>query len=103
MKTARKVFLVSALGFFIVTVAGIVAMTLMEHNARMALPSEQQTPEAIERLYDGAVCLACDLWRIFIAMFGSIVVIGTLLLWGLSEIGRRIYLSKVANPSIDTR
>ena len=70
MNRGSKSFLVMialSLGFAFV---GVIAMTIMEEQARWALPAEMRTPKAIQDQYDGAVCLACDIYRSLFALFG---------------------------------
>ncbi len=78
----------------IATLGGIVVLTALEYQARAALPAHEQTAQAIASLYDGAVCLKCDFGRIFLIMFGPIVLATVLIGWGIYEVGRRILISR---------
>ena len=86
MSDLRKAFLFTSILCFGIGIVGVVAMTTMEYQARQALPPEMQTPEAVQSLYDGAVCLSCDLNRIMFAIlgFGSGIIV--LLFWGIYEV-----------------
>ena len=97
MNVPRKVFLFTTTLLVAGTVIGIVVLILMEYEARAALPPEQQTAEAIATLYDGAVCLGCDLSAIFVAMLGSAAVVISLLTWGVYEVGR-VFLAWQGKP-----
>ena len=97
LNPTRKAFLITAVLVVLCTIAGIVSMTVMEHQARAALPREEQTAEAISSIYDGAVCLGCDFARIGFAMIGSLSFILLFLVWGLYEAGRSM-LIKLATP-----
>lgn len=88
MNDYRKAFLVILVLALIITIAGIVGMSVMEYQARAALPIDQQNAKAIAEMYDGAVCLGCDLARMSFAMFGSAFVVLALFCWGIYEIGR---------------
>jgi len=97
VNTARRIFLILGVVCIATTLSGVIILTGMEYQARAALPLEEQTVEAIYRNYDGAVCLACDYGRIFIAMFGSLAFVAVLLGWGVYEVGSR-FLVKLATP-----
>lgn len=96
MTTAQRVFLFFGVVIVIATLTGVIVLTGMEYQARAALPSEEQTVDAIYRNYYGAVCLGCDLGRIFIALLGSIAFFIVLCLCGIYEIGSRV-LVKIAS------
>ena len=99
MNVPRKVFSITVALLVLGTIVGIAVLTIMENQARAALPPEQQTAEAIATIYDGAVCLGCDLGRIFFGMFGAIAVMLSLLAWAVYEVGRVLM---VRLGSIDT-
>jgi hypothetical protein len=86
LNLVRKIFLVTVLVLFVVTIFGVIAMGVMEYNTRLALPPEHQSAEAIEKIYDGAACLGCGIVQIAIAFYGSIAVAATLLSWVLYEV-----------------
>ena len=85
----RRVFFILLVLVLITTLGGIIAFEVMENQARAALPPHEQTAESIAINYDGAVCLGCDLGRIFLVMFGSLGLVAVLIGWGIYEIGRR--------------
>lgn len=91
MNDARKLFSLGAVLCLVIAVVGIATMTIMEYQARQALPPEEQTVEAIASLYDGAVCLWCDISRIWFAMFGFASVTAVLFGWGIYEAIRGIW------------
>jgi cytochrome bd-type quinol oxidase subunit 1 len=88
----RRVFFILSVFVMIATLSGIIALTVMEYQARAALPPHEQTAEAIASIYDGAVCLACDYGRIFIVMLGPLAFVAVLIGWGIYEVGRRILI-----------
>jgi len=102
MKVGRIFFVIATILCLGLGLAGFVYMTVLEHQARQELPPEMRTPEAIQMYYDGAVCLICDISRIFIAFFsiglGSII----LLCWGIYEalIARQKPLESVVGNGI---
>ena len=51
---------------------------ITERVARLNLPPEHQTPEAIQYYYDGAVCLLCEVDGWFVAFL--IIVCGVIAL-----------------------
>ncbi len=85
MNDARKAFLIAAGLCFVIAVSGVISMSIMEYQARQALPPEEQTADALATLYDGAVCLGCDISRMWFAMFGFASVTAILLGWGIYE------------------
>ncbi len=66
-------------------IVGVIAMTIMEAQARWALPPEMRTPEAIQYNFDGAVCLKCDIFRMFFVIFGFGLAGILTLLWVIYE------------------
>jgi hypothetical protein len=90
MNKTRKIFLFILALVFVVMLAGIGVMTIMEYQARAALPVAEQSAQAIAELYDGAVCLKCDYTRVVIGMFGAASILLTMLSWGIYEIGRAV-------------
>jgi hypothetical protein len=88
MNVPRRVFLVTIALIVVGTVVGILVFSLMEQQARSALPPKHQTVQAIATIYDGAVCLGCDFGVIFLAMFGPAAVAISLVIWGIYEVGR---------------
>ena len=97
MSVVRKTFLVLSILVPIVSLGGIIVLTVMEYHARAGLPPEQQTAEIIASVYDGAVCLGCDFGRVFFAMFGTLSFLIILSGWGIYELGRRV-LIHMATP-----
>ena len=85
MNTPRKIFLILSIFVVALTTAGIITLSVMEYQARAALPPEEQTAEVIASIYDGAVCLGCDYGRVFFAMFGSLSFVAVLFGWGIYE------------------
>ena len=93
----RRVFFILSSFILIATLGGVIVLTVMEYQARTALPPEEQTAEAIAALYDGAVCLRCDLGRYLLVIYGFLAFIPTLIGWGIYELGRLI-LIRSATP-----
>jgi hypothetical protein len=85
MSDSRKAFLFTSIFCFGLGIIGVMAMTIMEFQARQTLPPAMQTPEAIQSLYDGAVCLSCGLNRIVFGILGFGSGILVLLFWGIYE------------------
>ena len=57
-----------------------------EWIARRKLPAEMQTPEAIQKYYDGAVCWECDYGGGILILFGLSSAVTVLLVWPLIEV-----------------
>ena len=84
MNAAKRFFAIStALGFGL-GIIFIAYFNYLEYQARQNLPPEMRTPEAIQNIYDGAVCLGCD--AAGAALFILFSAIGTLTAvdWGIS-------------------
>ena len=96
MNRARKIFLIVLALALIATISGVVTMTVMEYQARAALPAAEQNAQAIAQFYDGAVCLGCDLMRFAIEIFGSAFVVLTAFCWGVYEIVRAFLNRNIA-------
>lgn len=96
MNRVRKIFLIVLALALIATISGVVTMTVMEYQARAALPGAEQNAQTIAQLYDGAVCLGCDLMRVAIGMFGGAFVVLTVFCWGIYEIVRAFLNRNVA-------
>ena len=79
------IFLITVVVLIGLTLAGVGAMTVMEQQARAALPPGEQTAAVIESVYDGAVCLSCDITKMVILIFGSLVTATVVLSWGIYE------------------
>ena len=89
MKSLRTGFGV-ALGFFVLLgVAGVLDIAVGEWNARRQLPPEIRTPEAIQRYYDGLVCLGCYLRGGIVLMICFLAGVVVLLMWGAAEVVNR--------------
>jgi hypothetical protein len=88
MNESRGAFLFTCILCFGLGIIGVVAMTIMEFQARQTLPPEMQTPEAIQSIYDGAVCLSCDLNRTMFGILGFGSGILVLMFWGIYEVVR---------------
>src|SRR5687767_353747 len=85
MDKARVIFLITVVVIIGITLAGVIAMTVMEQHARDALPAGEQSAVVIESVYDGAVCLWCDITKMAILILGSLVTGTVLLSWGIYE------------------
>ena len=86
MRDSRKFFLIVIGLCFAGALIGIIAMEVTEHLARLDLPPEMQTPEAIQKNYDGAVCLSCDLNKFAFGFFGFGFGFLFLVFWGIYEV-----------------
>lgn len=71
----------------LISICGALLMYLGEWIERSKLPPEMQTPEAIQKYYDGAVCLACDFGGGILILTGISSAITVLLAWSLMELG----------------
>jgi hypothetical protein len=54
----------------------------LEYQARQTLPPEMRTPEAIQNVYDGTVCLSCDIAGTGLMFLFSAIGIFIAVLWG---------------------
>jgi hypothetical protein len=86
MRNIRLAFFLTSAFCFVAGMAGIIAMQVMEYQARQSLPPEMQTPEAIYTYYDGAVCLGCDVAQIAFGAIGLVSGLLVLACWGIYEI-----------------
>jgi len=86
---AEKIFVGVVSGFcLLLTIGGALLMYVGEWLERRKLPPEMQTPEAIQKYYDGAVCLACDLGGGVMILIGISSMIAVFLVWSLVEVAR---------------
>jgi len=60
MKDTRKFFVIPTILSFGIGIIFFVYFNFLEHQARQKLPPEMRTPESIQNIYDGAVCLSCE-------------------------------------------
>jgi len=85
MKSTSKAFAISTAICFGLGIGFFLYFHFLEYQARQKLPTEMRTPEAIQRIYDGSVCLGCDISAtILLILFFAI---GTFIavLWGIYE------------------
>ena len=61
MTDAKRFFIISAVLCFGLGICFFGYFNYLEYQARQALPPEMRAPEAIQNVYDGAVCLSCDI------------------------------------------
>jgi len=61
MTDGKRFFAISTLLCFGLGIGFFVYFNYLEYQARQALPPEMRTPEAIQNIYDGSVCLGCDI------------------------------------------
>ena len=89
MSDLRKAFLIAAALCYGLGVVGVIAMSVMEYQARQTLPPDLRSAEAIEQIYDGEACLGCGTNQIVIGaagfIFGSLFLSG-FLISSISEI-----------------
>ena len=85
MDKARVIILITIVIIVGITLAGVIAMTVMEQQGRNALPAGEQSAVVIQSVYDGAVCLWCDITKMAILIVGSLVTGTVLLSWGIYE------------------
>ena len=89
MKNISKAFAISTAICFGLGIGFFLYFYFLEYQARQKLPPEMRTPEVIQNIYDGSVCLGCDLSAMFLlALFFAI---GTFVavLWSVYEIVSR--------------
>lgn len=85
MDAFRKPLLILIALVFGSAIIGVVGLEIAEFLFRLELPPEQQTAEAIQRDYDGVVCLGCSIVKgviLFAGSFGAIVLV---LVWVFVE------------------
>ena len=97
MNIPRKLFLSAIILVVLGTTAGMAVFSIMEQQARAALPAREQTLQSIQTLHDGAVCLECDFGAIFLGMFGAVALIAVVFAWAAYEAGRML-LSRNSSP-----
>ena len=86
---AEKIIVGVVSGFFLLlTIGGALFMYVGEWIERRKLPPEMQTPDAIQKYYDGAVCLACDFGGGILILIGISSMITVFLVWSLVEVAR---------------
>ena len=85
MSDGRKFFIFTAAFFFGLGILFPLYFVYLEHQARQELPPEMRTPEAIQKYYDGSVCLGCDISGIASFMIFSAVGIFIVIIWGIYE------------------
>ncbi len=83
MKNTSKAFALSSIICFATGIGFFLYFQFLEYQARQKLPVEMRTPEVIQSVYDGSVCLGCDVsgMILMILFFACGTVI--LLLWGI--------------------
>jgi hypothetical protein len=86
MTDARKFFVLSTPLSFGLGIASFVYFYYLEYEARQKLSPEMKTPEAIQKYYDGSVCLGCDIAGIGLMLLFFALGILTTVLWGIYEI-----------------
>jgi hypothetical protein len=76
MKDTNKGFAISAGICFVLGIGFFLHFQFLEHQARQNLPFGMKTPEAIQKYYDGSVCLGCDIsGMILLSLFFGIGII----------------------------
>ncbi|MEJ7623543.1 MAG: hypothetical protein WKF34_06090 [Pyrinomonadaceae bacterium] len=92
MRDGEKFFAISISLIIGLGLAGVISMFVFEMLARAALPEEMRTPEMIQRHYDGAVCLSCE-------MSGYVIVFLTVVLVTIVVICFAFYRLFAGRPS----
>ena len=85
MSKPGKIFFFTAVVLIGVTLVSVIALSVLEDQARQALPAAEQTASVIQSKYDGAVCLNCDIYRMAILIFGLMGTGIVILCWGIYE------------------
>ena len=85
MTDARRFFVLSTALSFGLGITSFLYFYFLEYQARQNLSPEMKTPEAIQKYYDGAVCLGCDIAAILLLAVFFAVGIMMLVLWGFYE------------------
>lgn len=71
-------------------VLGVLLAVVGEWDARRQLPPDMRSPEAIQRYYDGAVCLGCSIGGGMVVI-GSVFMTGIIvLIWLIVDLGQKI-------------
>lgn len=89
MSDSRRACLAVGFLLFGLGVIGVGTTVVGEYQARLALPPEMQTAQAIEMYFDGAACLSCGLLRNFCALIAFVGGAVALLSWPDSASGRQ--------------
>lgn len=83
MIDAKRFFAGSAALGFGSGIISRVYFQYLEHQARQGLPPELRTPEAIESIYDGAVCLSCETTGTVLSLLFFSIGFLALISWGI--------------------
>lgn len=85
MKDTSKAFAISTILCFGLGIGFFLYFHFLEHQARQNLPPDMRTPEAIQNVYDGSVCLGCDISAMILLLLflgiGTVIAIS----WGIYE------------------
>src|SRR5687768_1308452 len=86
MRDGRKFFVVLTSVIAFLYLFGTGCMMLGEFSARAALPPDMRTTEMIQRNFDGAVCLGCEMGRFFFFFGGFFAFLFIFASWGIYEL-----------------
>jgi hypothetical protein len=86
MSDARKFFVISAMLSFGLGILFFAYFNYLEMQERQKLPAEMRTPEAVQNVYDGAVCLSCDIAGTGLLFLCFAIGTFTAVLWGIYEV-----------------
>jgi len=85
MTDTRKFFVISAALNFGLGLLFLVYFNYLEYQARQELSPEMRTPEAIQSIYDGSVCLGCDISATILLILFSVIGTFIAVSWGIYE------------------
>ena len=85
MKNTSKAFAISTTICFGLGIAFFLYFHFLEYQARQKLPPEMRTPEAIQNIYDGSVCLGCDISAMILLILFFAIGTFVTVLWGMYE------------------
>ena len=83
MIDAKRFFACSAPLGFGLGIISWVYFQYLEHQARHELPPKLRTPEAIQSIYDGAVCLSCETTGTVLSLVFFSIGFLALISWGV--------------------
>jgi len=86
MTDTRKFFVISAALNFGLGLLFLVYFNYLEYQARQELSPDMRTPEAIQKYFDGSVCLGCDIPGMVLMLLFFSIGIFAILLWTAYEI-----------------
>ena len=98
MTTLSKVIVILMFGSFAFGIFWKVYFDYLEYEARLGLPPEMRTQEAIQQYYDGAACLTCGVsgTALMTLFFGGGILLA--FLYGLGQLLQKDRKRNEVNP-----